>query len=234
MSAQVLTNKGVSTHGEYFRSRLSELILNNIQFVGETEEQKHFCIGKFFLILNKFTNLESITMKNIQNFPHAIKCLSQVTERGYNQSLKHLNMEACILKEENTEGWVVQQPSPERIFTNLNKYINSFDNLESLQLVGMSICDHLGDLVQAVNRPKLKKLSLPHNGIEPEFCLFFKQMLPYETLEELNLSNNWFGMVGLARFKDSFKNFHKLRVLNFGNIAKHNEDIHTEVRTELQ
>ena len=38
MSAQVLSNKGVSTHGEYFRSRLSELILNNVQFVGDTED----------------------------------------------------------------------------------------------------------------------------------------------------------------------------------------------------
>ena len=65
----------------------------------------------------------------------------------------------------------------------------------------MSIVDNLGDLVQAVNRPKLKKLSLPLNGIEPEFCLYFQQMLPFETLEELNLSSNWFGIAGLNRFK---------------------------------
>ena len=59
------------------------------------------------MIFNKFTNLESITMKNINNFPHAIKCLAQLTDRGYNLTLKHLNMEACILKEENNDGWVI-------------------------------------------------------------------------------------------------------------------------------
>ena len=66
-----------------------------------------------------------------------------------------------------------------------------------MQLIGMSIVDNLGDLVQAVNRPKLKKLSLPLNGIEPEFCLYFQQMLPFDTLEELDLNSNWFGLAGL-------------------------------------
>ena len=79
----------------------------------------------------------------------------------------------------------------------MNKYILDLENLESLQLIGMSIVDNLGDLVQAVNRPKLKKLSLPLNGIEPEFCLYFQQMLPFDTLEELDLNSNWFGLAGL-------------------------------------
>lgn len=65
----------------------------------------------------------------------------------------------------------------------------------------MSICDNLGDLGQAVNRPKLKKLCLPLNGIEAEFCLYFQQMLPFETLEELDINSNWFGTEGLARFE---------------------------------
>ena len=64
----------------------------------------------------------------------------------------------------------------------------------------MSIVDNLGDLAQAVNRPKLKKLSLPLNGIEPEFCLFFQSILPFDTLQELDLSSNWFGTMGLSRF----------------------------------
>ena len=33
----VLANKGVSSLGEYFRSRVQELELNNIQFIGESE-----------------------------------------------------------------------------------------------------------------------------------------------------------------------------------------------------
>ena len=56
-------------------------------------------------------------------------------------------MEACILKAENMNGWVVNQPSDERIFEYLNKFILSFPNLESLELIGMSIVDNLGDLV---------------------------------------------------------------------------------------
>ena len=43
-------------------------------------------------------------------------------------------------------------------------------------------------------------------------------MLPFETLEELNLHSNWFGIPGLTRFKDQFKKFRMLKVLNFGNL----------------
>lgn len=43
-------------------------------------------------------------------------------------------------------------------------------------------------------------------------------MLNFETLEELNLSSNWFGIPGLTRFKDQFSNFKRLRVLNLGNL----------------
>ena len=82
----------------------------------------------------------------------------------------------------------------------------------------MSIVDNLGDLVQAVNRPKLRKLSLPLNGIEPEFCLYFQQMLPFDTLEELDLHSNWFAVPGLTRFKNQFKKFKQLKVLNLGNL----------------
>ena len=104
---QVLANKGVSSHGEYFRSRLKELVLSNIQFTGESEVQRRFCIGKFFYIFNKFTGLETITMKSISNAPHAIKCLGTSSEKGYIRTLKHLKMEACILKEESHDGWLV-------------------------------------------------------------------------------------------------------------------------------
>ena len=112
-------------------------------------------------------------MQSIQNAPHAIKCLATSQERAYVNSLKHLKMEACILKEENHDGWVVNQPPPQHIFTNLNRYIESFENLETLELVGMAIVDNLEDMINAVRRPKLKKLSLPLNGIEQEYCTFF-------------------------------------------------------------
>jgi len=81
----------------------------------------------------------------------------------------------------------------------------------------MSIVDHLGDLVTAVRRPKLKHLALPYNGIEAEFCEFFKFMFNFETLESLNLSSNWFGMHGLARFKLQFSRFKCLKTLRLSN-----------------
>ena len=82
----------------------------------------------------------------------------------------------------------------------------------------MSIVDHLADIGQAISRPKLKKLSLPQNGIEPEYCLYFTQIIPFETLEELNLMSNWFGLQGINRFGAHFKKFKRLRLLNFGNL----------------
>ena len=65
----VLANKGVSNHGEYFRSRLQELVLDNVQFIGENPTQVNFCISKFFYIFNKFTNLQTLSMISIQNAP---------------------------------------------------------------------------------------------------------------------------------------------------------------------
>ena len=76
MAETVLENKGVANLGEYFRSRLLELNLVNIQFFGETEMQKNFCIGKFFYIFNKFSALETLNLKSVMNAPHALKCLA--------------------------------------------------------------------------------------------------------------------------------------------------------------
>ena len=105
----------------------------------------------------------------------------------------------------------------ENAFANLSKFIVRLENLESLELKGMSIVDHIGELVQAVNRPKLHTLKLPLNGIEAEYCLYFTHMLPFSTLIHLDLSNNWFGDAGLSRFKSSFKQFKTLKILNLTN-----------------
>ena len=42
-------------------------------------------------------------------------------------------------------------------------------------------------------------------------------MLNFDTLQHLDLSCNWFGMNGLSRFKDHFKQFKQLGVLNLSN-----------------
>lgn len=99
----------------------------------------------------------------------------------------------------------------------MNTFITRLGNLESLELNGMSIVDHIGDLVQAVNRPKLRILKLPLNGIEAEYCVYFNHLLNFETLLHLDLSSNWFGVAGLSRFKHTFKKFKSLKVLNLSN-----------------
>jgi hypothetical protein len=105
----------------------------------------------------------------------------------------------------------------ENAFAHMNTFIMRLENLESLELRGMSIVDHIGDLVQAVNRPKLKTLKLPLNGIESEYCLYFNHLLNFDTLLHLDLSSNWFGVPGLSRFKHTFKRFRQLKVLNLSN-----------------
>jgi len=39
-------------------------------------------------------------------------------------------------------------------------------------------------------------------------------MFNFETIEELNLSQNWFGAQGLYNIKDEFLRFKKLKTLN--------------------
>ena len=133
------------------------------------------------------------------------------------KSLKNLTINACILKEQNSDGWLATQPTDATVFKHLNQFILGFENLESLELIGMSIVDNLHELVMAVRRPKLKKFSIPYNGIEQEYCLYFKDMLNFETLQHLDLSCNWFGMAGLERVKHQFKHFKTLKILNLSN-----------------
>jgi Ran GTPase-activating protein (RanGAP) involved in mRNA processing and transport len=102
-------------------------------------------------------------------------------------------------------------------FEHMSKFITRCANLESLELKGMSIVDHIGDLVQAVNRPQLKTLKLPLNGIEAEYCLYFNHLLSFDSLTHLDLSSNWFGVPGLSRFKHTFKRLSCLKVLNLSN-----------------
>ena len=86
-----------------------ELNLNNIQFTGDSEMQKQFCIAKFLYVLNTFTNLETLNMQSVYDAPQVFKNLSRIQNKGYADSLTTLNINACILKEESKEGgWVVE------------------------------------------------------------------------------------------------------------------------------
>jgi hypothetical protein len=66
------------------------------------------------------------------------------------ESLRHLQINACILREESTSGenWVVNEeimPDKET-FEHLKNFILRFENLETLELVGLAIVDYLQDL----------------------------------------------------------------------------------------
>jgi len=101
--------------------------------------------------------------------------MQTVEKFGFEDSLIELEINACLLNEVTAHG-------QENIFTVLNNFIMRFPNLEKITLIGLGIVDHIGDLVQACKRPKLKSLNLPLNGIEPEYCSYFQYLLNFETL----------------------------------------------------
>ena len=153
--------------GDYFKQRLREIQLRNVQFSGETEIKRNFAIQKFVLTITSFSNLERLDLQHINNAPQVFKLLAKVANLSFKNSLKSLTVNSCILKEQNNDGWAqVQQTDDERVFEDLNLFILKLENLESLELQGMSIVDHLQDICLALRRPKLKALSLPCNGIE--------------------------------------------------------------------
>jgi hypothetical protein len=183
-------------------------------------------IFKFCGILNAFDNLEVLQLHSLSAADHIFKKLAGAQQLSFAHSLKHLTINACVLEYANGSSDDIVWPADEKAFGHMNNFILRLENLESMELSGMSIVDHLGDLTQAINRPKLRSLSLPYNGLEAEYCLYFKHLLNFETLQHLNLSCNWFGMPGLARFKHTFKQFKCLKVLNLSNNKLCQEEEH--------
>jgi len=90
----------------------------------------------------------------------------------------------------------------------------NFTNLRSINLRALRIGENIGDMLPCFRRDNLRELSLEMNGIEPEFCVYFKHMINFETIEHLNVSYNWIGMEGLEHMREHFKMFKNLKVLN--------------------
>mgnify|MGYP001580504587 CR=1 FL=1 len=126
---------------------------------------------------------------------------------GFANFLKNLKIKACFIEEAQFET----------IFIDIDLLVSKFPNLEGLELNGMRIGEHLGELVKIGKRPNLKHLELGLNGIEPEYCLYFENIINFETLETFDISNNWIGYIGIERMKDFFINFKRLKVLNFSS-----------------
>lgn len=145
------------------------------------------------------------------------QAFANMIDLKFSQSLKSLIINAPIIKDMNASEWQEEQPDDEKTFQYLNTFICRLDQVEHLELIGMSLVDHLQDLTVAIKRPKLKSLAIPYNGITYEFCVIFNHVLNFETLQELNLSCNWFGLPGLEKFCSSFKKFENLKKLNLNN-----------------
>jgi hypothetical protein len=64
---QVL-NTGIEA-GSYFRGRVKEITLTNLQFVGETDIKRNFAVVKFINILGTFENLQKLELKSLGNAP---------------------------------------------------------------------------------------------------------------------------------------------------------------------
>ncbi len=99
----------------------------------------------------------------------------------------------------------------------MNDFILNFTNLRSINLRALRIGENLGDMLPCFKRANLKEISLEMNGIEPDFCLYLKHLINFETIEHLNISYNWIGMEGLEHLKENFKQFKCLRILNLSS-----------------
>lgn len=104
----------------------------------------------------------------------------------------------------------------ESLYSDLNDVILKFPHIHTLQLKGMRIGENLGEFMKSCKNPNIKHLDLELNGIEAEYVLYLNLILNFETLESLNISNNWIGLMGLERIKDNFSAFKQLKVLKIG------------------
>lgn len=56
-------------------------------------------------------------------------------------------------------------------------------NLKNIQLIGTSIGENMGELLEAFRLPKIRSLELPYNGIEQHYLTaYFKHMFDFDKL----------------------------------------------------
>lgn len=81
--------------------------------------------------------------------------------------------------------------------------------------MGTGLGENLGEIIPALKQPGIKNIDLQYNGIEKNyFTTYFKHMIDFENIIELNLSSNWFGIEGLFEVKDEFLKFKQLKSLS--------------------
>lgn len=76
------------------------------------------------------------------------KNLALTDNLTFAKSLQTLTINACILREDDGSGNTLTiWAGDENAFAHMNMFITRLENLMSLELRGMSIVDHIGDLV---------------------------------------------------------------------------------------
>ena len=103
----------------------------------------------------------------------------------------------------------------EQIFDQLNSLLLKMKSLDSIVLMGTCIAERIGSLIPVLRQPQIKSITLPYNGITQNcFVSFFKHVFNFETIQELNLSSNWFSTNGLFEVKDELCRFTRLKKLS--------------------
>ena len=55
--------------GKYFKQRVRELCLNNVQFVGETDIKRNYAVVRFVQVIGSFGCLQKLELQAISNAP---------------------------------------------------------------------------------------------------------------------------------------------------------------------
>jgi hypothetical protein len=102
LNSTAILNTGVEA-GTYFKDRLQQATLTNLQFFGESIPQRNFAVVKFVITVGQFKNLQYLELKSLANAPLIFQAFTQMKTLQFALSLKHLHINACILKEMNAD-----------------------------------------------------------------------------------------------------------------------------------
>jgi len=195
--------------------RVKTLTFTHVNFE-KAEGSGDMAAFKFANALSQFKSVESLTFNSIGDFATLIKYLTKTRAIQFESTLTSLVINACHIPDPETTG----------TFSGICELILRFPNLTELNLKGMRVGEHIADLAPAAKHAKTKSLNLELNGIEPEYVLYLRYLINFQTLECLDLTGNWIGLGGLTTIKDDFTLFKRLKVLKLGGTKLFKDEPH--------
>jgi hypothetical protein len=88
-------NKGVKNYGEYFRSRVEVLQLQQLKFL---DTHIDLLVFKFTRLVLSFRNLSELSLSSIQYANLIFKTLALTDDLTFAKKLKSLTINACVIK----------------------------------------------------------------------------------------------------------------------------------------